>query len=391
MKFVDNIDWLQVSFSSDVNNFVTPAGYSYRPRPMGTKMFRNAYDIVDNNLREVVAELLTTPNERMFEKNFKMLRLKNRYIYTKDYRRIFADMQRHFGFGENYSLCRVDLCRDFQKFKNGLQPETFIRRIQNQEYILKGKRRPPQKIVERHKYEKETKIITTTTIKENHEYKTTTYQKKYSGEVRPETLYISSGSNFISKKLYNKSQEMRDKGVKTHIQALHDSVFDEADGDVWRLEFSLKGSTVNAIERATGEVGKLRIDDLDNITELLNSLINQQFVFWKNADLKNRSRDWETVQLFDPSEVGAAPYEFRRIDYNSDSGRAEKIFLKKLAVINLEQRTWDKVEELFGREETSKFLSAVIQGRVAEYGLEKYFREKVLPHRRAYVKNERGR
>ena len=391
MKFVDNIDWLQVSFSSDVNNYVTPAGYSYRPRPMGTKMFRDAYDIVDNNLREVVAELLTTPNERMFEKNFKMLRLKNRYIYTKDYRRIFADMQRHFGFGENYSLCRVDLCRDFQKFKNGLLPETFIKRIHSQEYILKGKRRPPQKTVERYVFEEYTKIVTTTIIRGRSEYKTTTYQKKYSGEVRPETLYISSGSNFISKKLYNKSQEMRDKGVKTHIKALHDSVFDEVDGDVWRLEFSLKGSTVNAIERETGEVGKLRIEDLDNITKLLNSLINQQFVFWKTSDLKDRYRDWQTVQLFDPAEVGAAPYEFRRIDYQSDSGRAEKTFLKKLAVINLEQRTWSKVENLLGKETTDKFLSAVIQGRVAEYGLEKYFREKVLPHRRAYVKNERGR
>lgn len=391
MKFVDNIDWLQISFSSDVNNLVTPAGYSYRPRPMGTKMFRNAYDIVDNNLREVVAELLTTPNERMFERNFKMLRLKNRYIYTKDYRRIFADMQRHFCFGENYSLCRVDLCRDFQKFKNGLLPETFIRRIHSQEYILKGKRRPPQKTVERYVFEEYTKIVTTTIIKGRSEYKTTTYQKKYSGEVRPETLYISSGSNFISKKLYNKSQEMRDKGVKTHIKALHDSVFDEADGDVWRLEFSLKGSTVNAIERETGEVGKLRIEDLDNITKLLNSLVEHQFVFWKTSDLKDRYRDWQTVQLFDPAEVGAAPYEFRRIDYNSDSGRAEKTFLKKLAVINLEQRTWSKVENLLGKETTDKFLSAVIQGRVAEYGLEKYFREKVLPHRRAYVKNERGR
>ena len=391
MKFVDNIDWLQISFSSDVNNYVTPAGYSYRPRPMGTKMFRNAYDIVDNNLREVVAELLTTPNERMFEKNFKMLRLKNRYIYTKDYRRIFADMQRHFGFGENYSLCRVDLCRDFQKFKNGLLPETFIKRIHSQEYILKGKRRPPQKTVERYVFEEYTKIVTTTIIRGRSEYKTTTYQKKYSGEVRPETLYISSGSNFISKKLYNKSQEMRDKGVKTHIKALHDSVFDEVDGDVWRLEFSLKGSTVNAIERETGEVGKLRIEDLDNITKLLNSLVEHQFVFWKTSDLKDRYRDWQTVQLFDPAEVGAAPYEFRRIDYNSDSGRAEKTFLKKLAVINLEQRTWSKVENLLGKETTDKFLSAVIQGRVAEYGLERYFHEKVLPHRRAYVKNERGR
>lgn len=391
MKFVDNIDWLQISFSSDVNNYVTPAGYSYRPRPMGTKMFRNAYDIVDNNLREVVAELLTTPNERMFERNFKMLRLKNRYIYTKDYRRIFADMQQHFGFGENYSLCRVDLCRDFQKFKNGLLPETFIKRIHSQDYILKGKRRPPQKTVERYVFEEYTKIVTTTIIRGRSEYKTTTYQKKYSGEVRPETLYISSGSNFISKKLYNKSQEMRDKGVKTHIKALHDSVFDEADGDVWRLEFSLKGSTVNAIEKKTGEVGKLRIEDLDNITVLLNSLVEHQFVFWKTSDLKDRYRDWQTVQLFDPAEVGAAPYEFRRIDYNSDSGRAEKTFLKKLAVINLEQRTWSKVENLLGKETTDKFLSAVIQGRVAEYGLEKYFREKVLPHRRAYVKNERGR
>lgn len=315
MKFLDIIDWLQISFSSDVNNLNTPAGYSYRLRPMGTKMFRNAYDVVDDNLREIVAELLTSPNERMFEKNFKMLRLKKKYIYTKDYRRIFADMQRHFGFGESYSLCRVDLCRDFQKFKNGLLPESFIKRIQNHEYILKGKRRPSQKIVERHTYEKETKIITT--ILKSGDYKTTTYLKKYSGEVRPEILYISSGSNFISKRLYNKSQEMRDKGVKTHIQALHDSVFDESESDVWRLEFSLKGSTINAIEKKTGEVGKLCIDDLDNITEFLNSLIDQQFVFWKTSDLKNRFRDWETVQLFDPSEVGAAPYEFRRMDYTS--------------------------------------------------------------------------
>jgi len=317
MKFLDIIDWLQISFSSDVNNLSTPEGYSYQPRPMGTKMFRNAYDVVDDNLREVVAELLTTPNKRMFESNFKVLRLKNISIYTKDYRCIFADMQRHFGFGENYSICRVDLCRDFQKFKNGLLPETFIRHIQKQEYILKGKSRFLQKTVERHTDEKEIKTITT--IQESNEYKTTTYLKNHSGEVRPETLYLSSGSNSISKKLYNKSQEMRDKGIKTHIQALHDSVFDESEGDVWRLEFSLKGYTINAIKRATGKVGKLNIDDLDNITGLLNSLIDQQFVFWKTSDLKNRSRDWKTVQLFDPSEVGAAPYEFHCMDYTSQS------------------------------------------------------------------------
>lgn len=393
MIYVDNIDWLQISFKSNRHRYYEFDKYQFKLRPVGTSAFREIYDVVAVEINEVVGEFLALPREGFLDKDFKQFRFKNRFIYTDDYKRIFKDLKKFFGFGENYNITRIDLCRDFQKFYKGLLPETFIRKTQSQEYILKGKRQPAQKAVERHNYEKYTKVVETTILTEKNEYKTTTFSKKYDGVVKPETLYISKGSAFISKTLYNKTQEMKDKRLKSHIKDLHDRYFNPEDGDVWRLEFSLKGSIVNIVRTLTGETGKMKIEDLDNISGLINALISTRYTFWKNHGnrLKNRSRDWDTLDLFNPDDLAKTEFEIGRIEFKSDSGRAEKIYLKRLAVHDLESRTYDELKYEFGEEITNKFYSKLVGNYANEHNLSDYLAKKILPYRKSYNKVEKGR
>lgn len=370
MRFVDNVDWLHFSFESSQEYFSSERyRFSY---VRSTGEFNNIYDIIDIATNTAVAELRTQPRKHLGKShNFKIIQIKNRFLYTKEYKRYFLDFQDGFEFGDDYNISRVDFCRDFEKFYNNLSVQSFIDRVNKNEFVYKSKSKPLLKIKGKKSYEIH-----------RFSYDFEIYKKMRKERTEYETLYIGSHKSSIAKTLYNKSLEQREKVRKPHIEELHNAVFGTNHSDIYRLEFSVKGGVLDLIKRETGEVGKLRIEDLDDVTGIIRYLISKKYKFLRYSEKKNKARDWEEVQLFTDEE--SAKYELKPIAKKSNSNQANKTFATKIALLPQSMRN----NELFRSPVVRDVMNKLYSSYIDEYALEEYHRQKILPRIRGFYKSE---
>ena len=215
-------------------------------------------------------------------------------------------------------------------------------------------------------------------------YKTSGYLKVNHNSIEVETLYIGTHKNDICKTMYNKTKELREGTFKPYIAELHNGVFGEGHGDIYRLEFSLRGANLDVIRKDTGEFGKVRIEDLADVTGLIRYLLKKKYKFLHvgNTSANNRCRDWKEVILF--TDESAATYDIKQVERKSNSNRSQKTFLKNLTLLPKSMRSNDIFKDPQVRKTIKKFRQIYTQ----EYSLEQYYYNKVLPEYERYVRKE---
>lgn len=307
--------------------------------------------------------------------HFKVIQIKNRFLYTKEYVKYFRDFQQGFRFGDNYNIVRVDLCRDFEKLNNNLSPQSFMLGVVTGKYLLSGKSKTKIGFNQMHDYSVD---------RVTNRYKTSGYLKVNHNSIEVETLYVGTHKNDICKTMYNKSKELREGTFKPYIAELHDGVFGAGHGDIYRLEFSLRGANLDVIRKDTGEFGKVRVEDLADVTGLIRYLLKKKYKFLHvgNTSANNRCRDWQEVVLF--TDESAATYDIRQVERKSNSNRSQKTFLKNLTMLPKSMRANDIFKDPHVRKTIKKFRQIYTQ----EYSLEQYYYDKVLPEYERYVRKE---
>ena len=170
------------------------------------------------------------------------------------------------------SISRIDICADFQYFYNGMHPSTLIKGFASEKYLKIGQPRF---------------TLHGTTEKGYNYYN---------------SVLFGSKSSSVYTRFYEKSLEMREVAQKDWIVDCWRSLgFDLDNKQVWRVEFAVHGPGRKTLDRKTGEVQEITVQDLcsrDRIKFLFISLAKRYFVFTK-ADTATRKYNQERLVLFD--------------------------------------------------------------------------------------------
>ncbi len=170
------------------------------------------------------------------------------------------------------SISRIDVCADFQYFYNGMHPSTLIKGFASEKYLKIGQPRF---------------TLHGTTEKGYNYYN---------------SVLFGSKSSSVYTRFYEKSLEMREVAQKDWIVDCWRSLgFDLNNKQVWRVEFAVHGPGRKTLDRKTGEVQEITVQDLcsrDRIKFLFISLAKRYFVFTK-ADTATRKYNQERLVLFD--------------------------------------------------------------------------------------------
>ena len=318
-----NIDWLQLHLRGSISR---SDDFTFKKLNYSTQVFKCIEDIYLKN--EYVASLVSEPHSQVLHPNTVLLKIINKQLYSPTLFILVEKLIKSLNL-EFIGITRLDVCADFNRFANNLHPEKHI----NNFMTLKIKK------------------LGQTKGKCHFEQKT---------RMHYETLKFGTGNSLICSYLYNKSKELKDVKHKPYIVDNWIASGLDVNNDIWRLEFSIKGNSLNLLNQSSGELETLSMENLKNkdfITKLFYSLQYHYFRFKKITEDKNVSR-WPDIQLLPPG-----PVDWKRL-FLTDAGdvsRADKIFVKKLENMNDEIRKYanfrsDLLEELMCEVVTTKGL-----------------------------------
>jgi hypothetical protein len=202
--------------------------------------------------------------------------------------------------------CRIDLAIDFNYFAYGFHPGTLISNFFNNKFLKVGM----------------TKYI----INGNQEKFNKTHYLKFTKKECNVDVY-----------LYNKSKELREVKNKPWIVETWKRAGLDISKDVWRLEFSLHNPRFIVRDNKTGITNRfnwLMLDNKEYLNTVINSLINKYFDFRRNTYIKDR-KAMPKVQLF--MGINDTTITWDRSP-SIESDKADKLFLKKLGLLNDEVR-----------------------------------------------------
>lgn len=302
MNYVLSIDWL--SFWCQAQIFTSWSPFKFEVKPYGTSVFATVADLVLDN--EVCFTIAFEPRSKIFDANTMQVKVNNRRLYTGQWLRDWALLQKVVRFHE-IKISRLDIAADFNSFRNGLTPKKLINNFLTCNFIKTGRGK----------------------------FYVIGEQKYY---IDAQYLRFGKGDSDVSAYLYNKTKELMQVKDKPYIRATWASGGLDLSREVWRLEFSLKSQALKLYQKNTGEPMDLTTDLITNRKFLLDLYLSMQskyFSFQLKENQKNKSR-WKRIELFgDSFEV----YDIIRCPDNSDSSVRNKIFLKNLMLLDKEMRT----------------------------------------------------
>lgn len=244
------------------------------------------------------------PKMSSIDKNSVSVKVANRLLYKEDWSWFLHDIIEALHL-EIKNITRIDLCLDFQKFAyQDMTPSEFI-----------------------HRYIQDQSVATTETYVREGSNIYCVYGKKKMQAVNGETEitdntevtvlsdfeYIRFGSrnSGVCTYLYNKSKELRDKKSKPWIKQRWDAAgLDEANGDIFRLEFSIsaKGMQLRRADTKRGmraprakQIRNLCRDDVEtqrSLEQIFVGYLDKYFSFRLVGKQKYR-KDMKRVNLFE--------------------------------------------------------------------------------------------
>lgn len=306
-----SIDWLQLHV--DMSGFTMAQHFTWIKSDFQTKQFRQVYTV--NFRNEEFCSLVCEPTSSIIPANCGLVKFKNRELYGQNLLGHINDFLDSCNL-KYVGMTRIDVACDFNYFFGSLDPHTLINRFMIGKYLKIGQG----------KYT----LIGAQAFNHTYEY-----------------LRFGSKTSDINVYLYNKTKEFEQVHDKPYIRKLWEKSGINQKKTVWRLEISLKGTGSNYLDEYTGELKRLHYTRLFEENFLWNyyiAFINHYFRFVVD-DGKSRKDRMDPVLLF-PSNV--TQYRPLYLPTASGAGRAEKIFLKKLHMLDQELRGFNE-EAMEGR------------------------------------------
>jgi hypothetical protein len=331
-----NIDWLQFSGFTDFTNIHKKVNNVFKMEicEFSTRHFKTVAEITDLRQNKKIAVFAFNPHSAALDKNLILIKINNWLLYQNYLIQYIEDLLEYYDIKFN-NLTRVDICRDFQKldYRNQL-PKKFIKNFLHEKYIKVRK----------------SKGQVYFNNGENLDF---------------QYLKFGSGKSRICCYLYNKTKELNEIENKPYIReqwvkaGLNENLL-----DVWRCEFRLQNFDFLLTDTETGEqisyngnvCGLNSLDIINNCENLFNALSNHYLEFKKVNENRDTNKSRKTsFYLFNQDKKTL----FNRVyNDNPESGRAEKIFIKKLYTLNNELRGTDHELSIYGETVLQKVIEA---------------------------------
>lgn len=301
-----NVDWLSI-YCHDRNNgnlssiYFEKSAYEFTLLPHGSRHFKELWE-VRNEDGDKYAIIQRVPHSSIISSDGCIIQLCNRELYRPHYAAEFILFlsAHHFTYK---SISRLDVCFDSNILRSRLRHSNLIKKIMTGE-VLKNNQAKVQ-----------WNFTSIANIGKPMECNSCSFGSKSSG---------------VSTKMYNKTLEMKEQTNKPYIS--ENWVYNglNVNEDVWRIEISIKSDSSTTIRTATGEIFRLSADSLkmqQNVEDIFFSYASTYFCFKKNTGGKNKTRMPDLLIFPDTKVTTLHPI---RITECKDSGRSDRIFLKKL-------------------------------------------------------------
>lgn len=295
-----NIDWLQLNCRSiSTLDDGLKHGYTLKHLEYGTRHFKNVTEIYFKHDR--IATVAFNPASKILNPQTHLIKFDNKQLYRKDLQQFVKSFLIQFNL-TFHNFSRIDIALDFSQFDNDTQPHDFIRRVVNGQYL---------------------------------KYNKAEAQTKFTQDIKNSFSYLKFGSNSsdICFYIYNKSLELKQVKHKPWITDNWKANGLDTSKDIYRLEFSIKAPHKSLINLFTGELSNpftLDLLNTSNTASLFNTLVCQYFRFKFKSKQRNKAR-MNNIPLFDNI---ASEFKLLTISNKLDSGRSDKIFIKKLNEVN---------------------------------------------------------
>lgn len=344
MKTVISVDWLSLYIKGGApmsNGWFTAFKTDYQ-----TVNFSEVWEIYEEKTGEKFAIIQRCPRTKIMPPNAIILKVENRVLYQPDWGNRLNNLLTQYVYDVR-SISRIDLCADFNEFEEGLSCQDFIKKLVTHEFVKRGKCKAQLQL--------------------------DLGKARYEDGIR-----FGERGNDICYYLYNKTKEMKEKTFKPYIQKLWEDSGLDTSRPVWRLEFSMKTTSIRAIVKQTGEMFRIDLDTARQkavVEAIYSGLLNQYFDFRVNDGQQKRSR-MQKVNLFGKVWNG---YEVKQISHAAKSNRTDRIVIKRLAGYEGMYRLTDEGSEEILNRAIAKILDATdlwdyYRNTVEPWRERKYFR-----------------
>lgn len=301
-----SIDWLQLNLIAPRDMDVKyHSFFQVKLMPYSTRHFKIVEELYRHNHR--ICTITRSPLSNIIAADTILVKFDNWVLYSfplLEYVNQFISLN-NFKFK---SISRLDICADFQRFKNGMIPSNFIKNYLNGHYLRLGR----------------------TSIGNSH-------FKQIDTDLFFNALKFGSNLSDISVYLYNKSLEMQTVKWKPWIADLwHKNNF-PSNVDTWRLEISIKSSNKVIVNMDTAEMQILNSLDVlkNNYTKLSFDVFREKyFSFVIKSNIKKKTR-MKRIVLFSGNY---SKYRVIEGDKMIAANRSDKIFINKLEQVNQDLR-----------------------------------------------------
>lgn len=310
-NYAISCDWLQV-YCENRNeaglclNVLSNAAYTFVLQQCSSRQFKSIYKVFDRN-DDHYADIQADPFSSIICQNGCIIRLSNRELYKCDFALNFIAFLNTYNFHFK-SISRLDVCYDFNVFCQGMKPRRLINSFLNKR-VLKNNQGNYQ-------------LMGSTHLINDYDY-----------------IRFGTRTSAVCTYMYNKSKELKEVKDKPYIRELWALNDLDLNSEVWRVEISIKADAKYQVCLSTGEVFALSPSSVITaraIEDVFYSYATKYFAFKINDGTKNKTR-MKDVPLFSRiDEITRRPV---RLTLASDSGRSDKIFVRKLQKIKTELRS----------------------------------------------------
>lgn len=311
MKIGYFVDWLEIYCIERKNILIEDRlkslGYRVVTMPYTTRVYGKVLQVYKNG-SEPYFTLCCKPlsvkgngSNGILKEGSCHLKLHNHLLYKSDVGAVALKCCRDAGITPQ-NISRIDLCADFQYFKNGMHPSTLIKGFASEKYLKIGQPRF---------------TLHGTTEKGYNYYN---------------SVLFGSRNSSVYTRFYEKSLEMKEVKQKDWIvDCWRELGFDLDNKQVWRVEFSISGPGRKNLNKNTAEIQEINLSDLssrDKIRALFISLSKRYFVFTK-ADTATRKYNQERLELFD-TEIEVEKWQPLPATRKTETNRTTKMVYEYL-------------------------------------------------------------
>lgn len=353
MDYMISIDWFQVTCKRSVSDSLF-AGMHFegtldndkgkvnvyhltQPREFNA-MFADNFEIKIHDFP--VASIFANPRPTTLEPGLCMVKIANPLLYTPKWIWYLYDILTGLNW-RFHNITRVDLACDFNSFSDNLNPREFIRR-----YLSTGS---PEDETPHYWRVGGNKFYT---IGRKKIHTDDAHEKCVGIASDCDYLRFGTRSSGVCTYLYNKTQELNDKGGKQYIRELwaKAGLTDTEECPVYRLEFSISPSAMLVKRNLTDEeveekkyannvidatlkhwqIRRLVMDDFETQAKIQNIFWTycQHYFRFRIVGTQKMPHNWEELKLFDIElKLQMKPY---LVHGSHDSGVAESNAAKRI-------------------------------------------------------------